>query len=262
MKRLLRDIAALAILIPFLIVLLWSVSSSWRWPDLLPSGFSLRGYEYAFSPSGNAGPILLTSIGLSVAVTIVTLLICFPAARALTFYDFKGKGFMNSVVLMPAVVPILSVALGIHITFLQLGLASTVLGVILIQILPGIPYGVRLLSEGMAVAGNRHEPQARSLGATPLQTFWHVTLPMNVPGLITAGSMVYIVSFSQYFITLLIGGGKVLTFPLLMVPFIQNNDRNIASAMAVVFLAALWIVTFLAERFLLHYYQGYRKMTR
>lgn len=262
MKKLFKGIAALLIIVPFLVVLIWSLFSNWRWPDLIPAGFSLRGYEYAFSPSGNAGAILLSSIGLSLAVTVLTLLICFPAAWALTFYEFPGKRFMNSVVLMPAVVPVLSVALGIHLTFLRAGLASTVWGVILIQILPGIPYGVRLLSDGLRLSGNRHEPQARSLGATPLQTLWHVTLPMNVPGLITAGSMVYIVSFSQYFITLLIGGGKITTFTLMMVPFIQNNDRNIASAMAVLFLAALWIVTFLAERFLLHYYQGYRKMTR
>lgn len=261
MKRLLRGVFALLIVIPFLVVFLWSLFSSWRWPDLLPSGFSLRGYEYAFGPSGNALSVMLYSIGLSMVVTFVTLLICFPAAWALTFYDFKGKKFMNSLVLLPSIVPVLSVALGIHITFLQAGLASTFLGVVLIQILPGIPYGVRLLSDGLALSGNRQEPQARTLGATPLQTLWHITLPMNVPGIVTAGSMVYIVSFSQYFITLLIGGGKITTFTLMMVPFIQNNDRNISSALAILFLVSLWVVTFLAEKFMLHYYQATRKMT-
>lgn len=262
MKRLLRGIFALLILIPMFVVAVWSVFSNWRWPSLTPSDFSLRGYLYAFGPSGNAGPILATSIGLSLLVTLVTLLVCFPAARALTFYDFKGKKLINSLVLLPAIVPVLSVAIGIHITFLKAGLAGTLLGVLLIQVVPGIPYAVRLLSDAFAVNGNRHEPQARTLGASPLKTLWHVTLPMNASGLVTAGSMVYIVSFSQYFITLLIGGGKVTTFPLLMLPFVQNSDRTIASAMAVIFLVSLWLVTFLLEQFLLHYYQSSRRLTK
>ncbi|MBQ8926081.1 MAG: ABC transporter permease subunit [Clostridia bacterium] len=261
MKRLLKWVAILGIVLPLVIVAVWSIYSNWRWPDLTPSDFSLRGYEYAFGPSGHAGPILLRSIGLSLLVTVVTLLVCFPAARALTFYEFRGKRLLNSAVMLPAIVPVLSVALGIHITFLRAGLAGTVLGVLLIQVLPGIPYAVRLLSESFVLNGNRYEPQARTLGATGWKALWHVTIPMNATGLATAGSMVYIVSFSQYFITLLIGGGKVTTFPLLMLPFVQNSDRTIASAMAVIFLVSLWLVVFLLERFLLHYYQRVRAIT-
>ncbi|MBQ8469613.1 MAG: ABC transporter permease subunit [Clostridia bacterium] len=262
MKRLLRGVFGLIILIPLITVAVWSVFSNWRWPDLTPSDFSLRGYEYAFGPSGNALPILLNSVGLSLLVTLVTLLVCFPAARALSFYEFRGKGFIDSLVMLPAIVPVLSVAIGIHITFLKTGLAGTVLGVLLIQVLPGIPYGVRLLQDSFALSGNGLERKARTLGANSLQTLWHVTLPVTAPGLVTADSMVYIVSFSQYFITLLIGGGKVTTFPLLMLPFVQNSDRTIASAMAVIFLASLWVVTFLLEQFLLHYYQATRSVTK
>ncbi|MCR4747191.1 MAG: ABC transporter permease subunit, partial [Clostridiales bacterium] len=191
MKRLLRLIFALGIAVPLLTVAVWSLFSNWRWPDLFPSGFSLRGYEYAFGPSGNALSVLLSGIGISLCVTLLTLLICFPAARALTFREFRGKKLISGMVILPAIVPVLSVALGIHLTFLKLGLTGTALGVILIQIIPGIPYGTRLLMDCFAVNGNMHEPQARTLGATPLQTLLHVTLPMNATGLVTAGSMVY-----------------------------------------------------------------------
>ena len=57
-----------------------------------------------------------------------------------------------------------------------------------------------------------------------------------VPVLLSAFSMAYIVSFSQYFLTLLIGGGQVKTFTIVMVPYLQGGDRNIACVYSVIFL--------------------------
>ena len=63
--------------------------------------------------------------------------------------------------------------------------------------------------------------------------------------------MSYILSFSQYFLTLLVGSGKVKTLALVMFPYLSSGDRTIASAYGVVFLAATLVVFFLFE-LLLH----------
>jgi putative spermidine/putrescine transport system permease protein len=73
------------------------------------------------------------------------------------------------------------------------------------------------------------------LGANSIQTFFHITLPIITPGVISAASMVFIVSSSQYFLTFLIGGGKVKTLSLVMFPYIKSGDRMMASAYSVVF---------------------------
>jgi putative spermidine/putrescine transport system permease protein len=54
--------------------------------------------------------------------------------------------------------------------------------------------------------------------------------------------MAFIISFSQYFSTLLIGGGKVKTFMLVMLPYIRSSDRSVASAYALMFL----LISFMA----------------
>ena len=54
--------------------------------------------------------------------------------------------------------------------------------------------------------------------------------------------MSYIVSFSQYFLTLLIGGGKIKTFTIVMFPYISGGDRNIAAAYTLVFLGITMII--------------------
>lgn len=62
--------------------------------------------------------------------------------------------------------------------------------------------------------------------------------------------MAYLVSFSQYFLTLLIGGGNVRTFTVIMVPYLQNGDRTLAAGYSMLFLLVT-LCTFVLFRRLL-----------
>ena len=66
-------------------------------------------------------------------------MISIPAAKALSLYNFKGKKFFELLVLSPAIIPTISIAMGVHIFFIKLKLANTYLGVVIINILPCIP---------------------------------------------------------------------------------------------------------------------------
>jgi putative spermidine/putrescine transport system permease protein len=57
-----------------------------------------------------------------------------------------------------------------------------------------------------------------------------------------AGSIIYIISFTQYFVTFLIGGGRILTYSMLLFPFLESGDRTIASALSVIFVLSVLIV--------------------
>jgi len=98
------------------------------------------------------------------------------------------------------------------------------------------------------------EEQARVLGASPFTAFFRTSLPMLVPVILSAVSMSYIVSFSQYFLTLMIGGGNVKTFTIVMVPYLQSGNRNIACIYSVIFLAITLVVfgifDWIAKRFM------------
>ncbi|PKM68503.1 MAG: ABC transporter permease [Firmicutes bacterium HGW-Firmicutes-2] len=255
MRKLMKYMMLLMILIPFVVMMIWSVTSSWPWPQLFPRNFSLRGYFYAIHPTTKAFGILLQSILLSVIVTVITLTISIPAARAIAFYDFKGKSLVKVLILMPVIVPMLSVAMGIHLTFTKLGLANTYLGVILIHVVPGIPYGVKILLSIFELNGDKVEAQARVLGASAFQTFRYITLPLIMPGMVIAGSMIYIISFSQYFITFLIGGGRVVTYAMFLFPFVQSGDRTMASALSVIFILSIALVVYISEKSVGFFYQ-------
>lgn len=246
----------LLLIFPLAVIILWSFSKIWPWPNLLPKTFGLRGFKYIFNPANNSLKILVFSVGLSTVVTVITLLVSIPAAKALGVYNFKGKKLFKVLVLAPIIVPSVSVAMGIHVTFIRIGLANTFMGVVLVHLIPCIPYGIRILTDVFEITGESLEMQARVLGANPFQTFTRVTLPMLGPGLLSAGSMVFIVSFSQYFLTFLIGGGKIVTFSMLMFPFIQSGDRMMASVYSIMFIVTTLIILLAMENMVKRYYKG------
>lgn len=240
---------------PLIVLVLWSAAKRWPWPYLLPQEFSLRGILYMLSPGGGCATVLCFSILLSIGITIIVLLLSIPAGKSLGVYNFKGKGFFKVVLISPIIIPTTAIAMGVQVSFLKIGLANTLAGVILIHILPCLPYGVLIFSDIYELIGERMELQARVLGANALQTFLHVTLPIIAPGIVSAGSMIFIVSFSQYFLTFLIGGGNIMTFSLIMFPFIQSGDRAMASSYSIVFITVSFLLFILVEKLIKSYYK-------
>ncbi|MEI2691740.1 MAG: ABC transporter permease subunit [Anaerolineae bacterium] len=67
------------------------------------------------------------------------------------------------------------------------------------------------------------------LGAGPWRIFWHVTLPAIFPGVVVAALFAFLISWSQYLLTLLIGGGSVITLPVLLLAFANSGDYAITA---------------------------------
>lgn len=246
----------LILAIPLLVLIIWSFSKNWPWPEILPNELGLRGFKYLFDPSSKSFTTLLNSICLSMTVTIITLIITIPASKALALYEFKGKKIVETLILAPLIVSPVALAMGVHLSFIKLGLANKFMGVVLVHLLPCIPYSIRILKNVFEITGESLEMQARVLGASPFQTFKNITLPIIAPGLVSAGNMVFIVSFSQYFLTFLIGGGRIVTFPMLMFPFIKSGDRMMASVYSIVFIITTLICLKIMEKFITRYYKS------
>lgn len=232
----------LLIVLPMLNLLIWTVTERWAWPDLLPQVYSVRAIEEIFGRRGELLKLLGSSAMISASVGVLSIGVGMMTARALTCYKFWGRDALYFLSLLPFLVPATVFAMGIQITFLKWGLGNSVAGVILVHLICSLPYAVRLLMDGMRAVGTKLEEQAQVLGAAPFRAFFTVTLPLLTPVILSALSMSYIVSFSQYFLTLLIGGGTVKTFTIVMVPYLQSDSRNIACVYSTAFLAITLLV--------------------
>ena len=227
-------LAAGLILLPMAVMLLWCVTDRWSWPDLLPQSFSLRGLREL--ASGRTMQVLGSSVALSAAVAVLSVAVGILTARAIVFYRFPGRDWLVFGSMLPLIVPGTVFGMGIHLLFVRVGLSDTVTGVILVHLICTLPYTVSLLTDSTRLIGKRLEEQARVLGASAFEAFRSVTLPALMPACLSALAMAYLISFSQYFLTLLIGGGRVRTFTVVMVPFLQGGDRTLAASYTALFL--------------------------
>lgn len=233
---------------PFLILFLWSFCQSWLAGEVLPSQWGLRGWCFIMQPHSKVIHSLFVSISLSTVVTFIALLISIPAGKALALYDFPGKGIVELLILAPIIVPSIAVGMGIHLTFIKYGLADNFWGVVFVHLTMALPYSVRVFTSIFKAMGTKWDEQSKILKASSWQRFRYITWYFLKPGLITGSALVFNVSFSQYFLTFLIGGGRVVTLPIILFPFVNSGDRVIASVVSIIFIITSLIFMAIVER--------------
>jgi putative spermidine/putrescine transport system permease protein len=224
------------LVLPLVPLLIWSFARGWRFPDLLPQQWSLQAWEFALSERSGVLESLGVTVLVAVIATLLSILVGVPAGRALGLHKFRGKGLVELMILAPVIVPGIAVALGLHSVFIQFGLTNTLTGVVLVHLIPTLPYMTLVMAGVFANFDPAFEAQARSLGASPWQVFRHVTLPAIMPGIVAGGLFAFLVSWSQYVLTLLIGGGRVITLPLLLFNFVSSGRNDITGAIGIVYI--------------------------
>ncbi|MEM7522713.1 MAG: ABC transporter permease [Pseudomonadota bacterium] len=227
---------AIWLVLPLVPLVIWSFARGWFFPDILPRTWSLRAWNYALSDASGVLDSLWATTLIAGAATALSVLIGVPAGRALGLYRFRGKQVVELIVLAPIIVPGIAVGLGLHSVFIGLGLTNTVGGVILVHVVPTLPYMILITAAVFAGFDPSYEAQARSLGASPLSAFRHVTLPAVLPGVLVGALFAFLVSWSQYILTLTIGGGRVVTLPLLLFNFVTAGRNDVAGAIAVIYI--------------------------
>lgn len=233
---------SLIVLVPLSVIVVWCFATSWAAPSLLPSGIGLQNIETVISITPDFPELLLGSVALSLGVSIVCVLISLLVGHALAFYDFKGKYLLDFLTFLPVIIPATAFGMGMHVFFLRVGLAGTILGVALVHIIVLIPYSIKIMTDSLRLLGRPLYEQAWSFGASPLRAFIDVALPPMIPSIVSALSLVFIGSFGQYFLTLIIGGGKVQTLALAMFPWVTSPDRGTAAVFACIYLLVSLIV--------------------
>lgn len=240
-------VLSIIILLPMGVVALWSVAERWPWPALLPEGYSLRTLQELFLGSAKLPQLLGSSIVLGFTAGALGTVVGLMTARATELHEFRGKALIRAGAFLPLLVPGTVFAMGIQMTLIRLGLSDTLGGVVLVHLITGMPYCITIMADVTGAAGKKLEEQAMVLGAHPWRAFWLVTVPELLPGILSSMSMGFILSYSQYFTTLMVGGGRVKTIALVLIPYIQSGDRALSGAYALAFVGSALVVFFIFE---------------
>lgn len=245
----LRSMLYVLLIGPLAALALYALSARWFYPQVLPTEWTLQPLVRLVA-SPRTREALWSSLAIAVVVTTLALLIALPAARTLGLRRFRGRGLVLLIMFLPIVVPPLATGMGLNIVLLRLGLAGSSLGVVLVHLVPVLPYTVFALLGVFARYDEHYEQQARTLGASPSRVLLRVTLPLAGPGIAVAALFAFLISWSQYVLTLLIGGGRVITLPILLFSAIAGGNPSTTAVLALIFAAPPIIAIALAARVL------------
>jgi putative spermidine/putrescine transport system permease protein len=227
-------VAGLWLVLPLVPLAIWSVARGWRFPQLWPQEATLQPWTFALSPASGVPAAMGTSLTIALCATALSLAMGIPAGLALARARFAGRAVVEALMIAPLVVPALAVALGLHEVLLRVGLTNGLAGVVVVHLIPCLPYVTLVMTGIFAGLDPAHAAQARTLGATRAQALRHVTLPMVLPGVVVAGLFAFLVSWGQYALTLLVGGGRVETLPLLLAAAIGAGRHDMVGVIAMV----------------------------
>ena len=213
----------------FVVVTAFSAGSTLRFP---PEGWSLRWFSEALSYQP-----FMTSLALGVPVTL-----------AIHRGRLPGKGLVEGLFLSPLIVPELVVGLALY-QQLMVGLGWDNFEVLLFgHTVLMFPYAVRVTGASLALIDPSVEEAARGLGASPLRTFFTVTLPLLRPGIISAALLSFIASFNNVPLSLLLQSRDFRTLPVVMLDYVQQNYTPIIAAISVLILAGTVLIAIITER--------------
>lgn len=218
--------------LPLVPLLLWFAADRWPGGAALPQEWSWAGVRTAVAAGGLAALGRSAVLGLAVAAVATPLgaLAGFGLARRRVWLPRTTALLL----LAPLAVPPFALALGLDPIILRLHLPST-LGLAIVLSVLALPYTAYV----MWLAGSAHDPrfaeEARTLGATPGQAFVAVQLPQLAPALAAAAFLAFLVGWSDYVVTLIIGAGQLITVPILTASYAAGvGSQSVVAVLALI----------------------------
>ena len=182
-----------------------------------PDAFSLRWYEDMIYGTKNPwGLAVRNSLFIAFFATIGSTVLGTIAALGLSSRYMPYKAFIMSVLISPMIVPLIISASAIFFSAAKFGVASTYTGVILAHIILGTPFVVITVTATLSGFDDSITRAASSLGSNPSNTFFKITMPLILPGIISGALFAFVTSFDEVVVILFVGGPSQTTIPVQM----------------------------------------------
>jgi putative spermidine/putrescine transport system permease protein len=229
-------------------------------------GFGRISESYSLVNYGRilTDPLYLSSfvltLRLSLAVTVIGLVLGFPTAYVLARAGARWASFLVSVLLISSFITVVIKVLGLIVILSQNGLVNAFLlrlGLVrapvpLLSNQPGVliglvhytlPFLVLILFSMIQTIPRSLEEAAEIQGATRLGVFRRVILPLAMPGVITGGLIAFNMSMGAFTSAVLLGGGRVLTLPVLIQrKIVFDVDYPLGSALSTTLLVVVFLI--------------------
>jgi putative spermidine/putrescine transport system permease protein len=223
----------------FFSVLVSSFATSW-FGGWMPESYTTKWYSFAVDEF-NLWQVLRVTLIVAISVVGLSLLIGVPAAYALARMDFRGKGLVLLLLLLPIMVPPITYGIPLATMLYRADIAGSLPGVIIANLAPAFPFVIVIMVPFIEQIDPNLERAASMLGASRLQIFWRVLLPLAIPGVLAAGLLTMVRTMAMFELTLLTAGASSQT--LVVALYYATFSAGIRPAQSINAMAVVYMVT-------------------
>lgn len=252
-RRKLRDVETLSLgmlgsfwlmmvilFVPLAIIILLSFNASPY--GTFPFSGTFKWYRALLNDSGLLGPTFL-SVELSVGVALSSALFGTMAAVWLEWRASRlGAAALRTALLAAITVPWLILGLAMLLVVNAIGLGRSLLSIYLGLVATTLPYVVFIVAARLQALDKDLHHAARSLGASPLNSFMRVSLPMLLPAVLGGTLMAFMVSFNNFLIQYFLAPFGVQTLPLKIYTLIRVGYLPDLNALAAIIVAITFVI--------------------
>lgn len=174
------------------------------------------------------------------------------AALGLSRPEMPFRRVIMAVLISPMIVPIIITATGLFFFYSMTGLANTYLGIILAHTTLGIPFVIITVTATLVGFDQSLSRAAASLGATPRTSFFRITMPLILPGVISGGLFAFVTSFDEVVVVLFVAAHDQQTIPRQMWNGIREQISPailaVATILVIISVLLLTIIELLRRR--------------
>ena len=247
--------AALMLVLPMLLILMYSFTEHGN--SIISFAFTLDHYIKFFSDPDFL-LVLWRSFGIAVKTTVICLLLGYPLAYFIARSAEKWQNILVLCITIPTWINMLVRTYAWIGLLSDGGLFAQILGffgveeaqllytefaVLLGMVYNFLPFMILQINTSLCKMDQSLLNASADLGATPAQTFWKVTFPLSLPGVINGITLVFLPAISAFFIPKLLGGGQYfLIGNLIENQFITVGEWNFGSAISMIMAAVMMLL--------------------
>lgn len=207
----------------FPLLITWTFAKRWRFPDILPSSYSLRFWENEWSS-------LLSTVNSSIVIALISA--SCALLLAITLHELSDRSRFKvplAIIIIPMIVPQISLLFGIQVVTLLVDSNRFNLWVIWSHLFFAFPYVYLALDGPWRSYDQRYTQTALSMGKSMLQIRLKIKWPMLLPAIVFAWAIGASVSLAQYLPTIMLGGGRIASVTTEAVALMSGSDRRVSA---------------------------------
>ncbi|MCD7818846.1 MAG: ABC transporter permease [Lachnospiraceae bacterium] len=209
-------------------------------------GFTLKWYQELLGDEdliealGNS--LILGFTSCAIAAVIGTL-----GAIGMVRVNFKSKGMIEYLSTIPIMVPEIILGMAFLAFFSLLNLPFGMVTLVIAHCSFAIPYVFMMVRARLVGIDKSLEEAARDLGASPVRTFWDITLPLIMPAVLSGCLLAFAMSFDDVVISIFVNGATLSTLPIKVYTQIKTGVTSEINALCTVILAVVILVMLIGE---------------